>query len=118
MESLAKASALALAMEQRGPQEVLDKLGANATGLPFNSGLAVELTQGASRTCQVNAGAMSTVSLIAAKDKTDRWKQHSQQPSAPGPTALSVNEPVFQLEWTNQHNQALAMLGMVWSLLW
>lgn len=56
-------------MEQRGPQEVLDKLGANATGLPFNSGLAVELTQGAPENPLVNAGAMSTVSLIAAKTK-------------------------------------------------
>jgi glutaminase len=73
MESLSKVFTLALAMEQRGPQEVLDKLGANATGLPFNSGLAVELTQGAPENPLVNAGAMSTVSLIAAKDKTDRW---------------------------------------------
>jgi glutaminase len=39
------------------------------TGMPFNSGLAVELTKGAPENPLVNAGAMSTVSLIEAKDK-------------------------------------------------
>ena len=111
MESLSKVFTLALAMEQRGPQEVLDKLGANATGLPFNSGLAVELTQGAPENPLVNAGAMSTVSLIAAKDKTDRWNNILNNLSAWADSSLSVNEPVFQSEMeTNQHNQALAML--------
>ncbi|MEG0100012.1 MAG: glutaminase [Citrobacter sp.] len=76
MESLSKVFTMALAMEQHGPQVVLDKLGANATGMPFNSGLAVELTKGAPENPLVNAGAMSTVSLIEAKDKTDRW--HNQ----------------------------------------
>ena len=38
MESLSKVFTMALAMEQHGPQVVLDKLGANATGMPFNSG--------------------------------------------------------------------------------
>lgn len=45
MESLSKVFTMALAMEQHGPQVVLDKLGANATGMPFNSGLAVEPDQ-------------------------------------------------------------------------
>ncbi|MDU5730620.1 MAG: glutaminase [Citrobacter freundii] len=75
MESLSKVFTMALAMEQHGPQVVLDKLGANATGMPFNSGLAVELTKGAPENPLVNAGAMSTVSLIEAKDKTDRWNK-------------------------------------------
>ena len=69
MESLSKVFTMALAMEQHGPQVVLDKLGANATGMPFNSGLAVELTKGAPENPLVNAGAMSTVSLIEAKTK-------------------------------------------------
>ena len=111
MESLSKVFTLALAMEQRGPQEVLDKLGANATGLPFNSGLAVELTQGAPENPLVNAGAMSTVSLIAAKDKTERWNNILNNLNAWADSSLHVNEPVFQSEMeTNQHNQALAML--------
>jgi len=111
MESLSKVFTLALAMEQRGPQEVLDKLGANATGLPFNSGLAVELTKGAPENPLVNAGAMSTVSLIEAKDKTERWNKILNNLNAWADASLIVNEPVFKSEMeTNQHNQALAML--------
>lgn len=111
MESLSKVFTLALAMEQRGPQEVLDKLGANATGLPFNSGLAVELTKGAPENSLVNAGAMSTVSLVEAKDKTDRWNKILNNLNAWADASLTVNEPVFKSEMeTNQHNQALAML--------
>ena len=111
MESLGKVFTLALAMEQHGPQVVLDKLGANATGLPFNSGLAVELTKGAPENPLVKPGAMSTVSLIEAKDKTDRWNKILDNLNAWADALLTVNEPVFQSEMeTNQHNQALAML--------
>ena len=54
---------------------------------------------------------LSTVSLIAAKDKTDRWNNILNNLNAWADSSLSVNEPVFQSEMeTNQHNQALAML--------
>ncbi|MEW9208837.1 glutaminase A [Citrobacter werkmanii] len=111
MESLSKIFTLALAMEQHGPQVVLEKLGANATGMPFNSGLAVELTKGAPENPLVNAGAMSTVSLIEAKDKTDRWNKILDNLNVWADATLTVNEPVFKSEMeTNQHNQALAKL--------
>jgi glutaminase len=111
MESLSKVFTMALAMEQHGPKEVLDKLGANATGLPFNSGLAVELTKGAPENPLVNAGAMSTVSLVEAKDKTDRWNKILNNLNAWADASLTVNDPVFKSEMdTNQHNQALAQL--------
>ncbi|EMY3698404.1 glutaminase A [Salmonella enterica] len=111
MESLSKVFTMALAMEQHGPQVVLDKLGANATGMPFNSGLAVELTKGAPENPLVNAGAMSTISLIEAKDKTDRWNKILNNLNVWADATLTVNEPVFKSEMeTNQHNQALAKL--------
>ena len=111
MESLSKVFTMALAMEQHGPQVVLDKLGANATGMPFNSGLAVELTKGVPENPLVNAGAMSTVSLIEAKDKTDRWNKILDNLNVWADATLTVNEPVFKSEMeTNQHNQALAKL--------
>lgn len=111
MESLSKVFTMALAMEQHGPQVVLDKLGANATGMPFNSGLAVELTKGAPENPLVNAGAMSTVSLIEAKDKSDRWNKILDNLNVWADATLTVNEPVFKSEMeTNQHNQALAKL--------
>lgn len=111
MESLSKVFTMALAMEQHGPQVVLDKLGANATGMPFNSGLAVELTKGVPENPLVNAGAMSTVSLIEATDKTDRWNKILDNLNVWADATLTVNEPVYKSEMeTNQHNQALAKL--------
>ena len=111
MESLSKVFTMALAMEQHGPQVVLDKLGANATGMPFNSGLAVELTKGAPENPLVNAGAMSTVSLIEAKDKSDRWNKILDNLNVWAAATLTVNAPVFKSEMaTNQHTQALAKL--------
>ncbi|MBK6260414.1 glutaminase A [Citrobacter youngae] len=111
MESLSKVFTMALAMEQHGPQVVLDKLGANATGMPFNSGLAVELTKGVPENPLVNAGAMSTVSLIEAKDKTDRWNKILDNLNVWADATLTVNELVYKSEMeTNQHNQALAKL--------
>ena len=98
-------------MEQHGPQVVLDKLGANATGMPFNSGLAVELTKGAPENPLVNAGAMSTVSLIEAKDKTDRWNKILDNLNVWADATLTVNEPVSNLKWNQPvNNQALAKL--------
>ncbi|MDR0806545.1 MAG: glutaminase A [Enterobacteriaceae bacterium] len=111
MESLSKVFTMALVMEQSGSEEVLNKLGANATGMAFNSGLAVELTKGAPENPLVNAGAMSAVSLVKAKDKDERWKLIMDNLNAYANDTLTVNEPVFKSEMeTNQHNQALADL--------
>ena len=59
-----------MVMDQQGSEVVLEKLGANATGLPFNSGLAIELRPDRPQNPLVNAGAISAVSLIKAKTLT------------------------------------------------
>ncbi|MDR0217767.1 MAG: glutaminase A [Enterobacteriaceae bacterium] len=111
LESLTKVFTLALAMNQQGPEKTLDKLGANATGLPFNSGLAVELRNERPQNPLVNAGAISSVSLIDAKNADDRWQQVMSNMEAFADNKLSVNDEVYRSELeTNQHNQALAYL--------
>lgn len=84
MESLSKVFTLALAMEQRGPQEVLDKLGANATGLPFNSGLAVELTQGAPEKPVSQRRRHEYREPDCGERQNRTLEQHSQQPQRLG----------------------------------
>ena len=56
LESLSKVFTLAMVMDQQGSEVVLEKLGANATGLPFNSGLAIELRPDRPQNPLVNAG--------------------------------------------------------------
>lgn len=119
LESISKVFTLALVMEQRGSDEVLAKLGANATGLPFNSALAVELNPGEPQNPLVNAGAISTVSLVKAENKTERWHRILNNLSAYADANLTVNEPVFASEMaTNQHNQALAQLMLSYDVFY
>jgi len=62
--SVSKPFVFALVCETIGPEEARARLGANATGLPFNSLAAVE--QGDGRTNpMVNAGAIATTSLMS-----------------------------------------------------
>lgn len=119
LESLSKIFTLALVLNQQGPQTVLTKLGANATGLPFNSGLAIELRPDRPQNPLVNAGAISAVSLINAENADDRWQQIMQNMEAYADNSLVINEEVYRSESeTNQHNQALARLMLSYGMLY
>ncbi|HHZ8351642.1 TPA: glutaminase A [Morganella morganii] len=119
LESLSKVFTLALVMNQQGSEVVLEKLGANATGLPFNSGLAIELRPDRPQNPLVNAGAISAVSLIKAKNPDDRWQQIMENMEAFADTKLTVNDEVYRSESeTNQHNQALARLMQSYGMLY
>src|SRR5690349_2764596 len=61
--SVAKPFVFALVCEAIGPDEARAKLGANATGLPFNSLAAIEHGNGRTNP-MVNAGAIATTSLV------------------------------------------------------
>lgn len=102
---------MALALEDVGPSEVQDKIGADPTGLPFNSVIALELHNGKPLSPLVNAGAMSTVSLVNASDRENRWARilDIQQKLAGAPIALS-DEVNHSEQTTNFHNRAIAWL--------
>ena len=56
IESVSKVPTAILAMKQHGPQTVMRKIGADATGLPFNSIMAILLENDHPSTPLVNAG--------------------------------------------------------------
>ncbi len=108
LESISKVCTLALALEDVGPQAVQDKIGADPTGLPFNSVIALELHGGKPLSPLVNAGAIATTSLINAENIEQRWQRilHIQQQLAGEQVALS--DEVNQSEQTtNFHNRPL-----------
>lgn len=111
LESISKVCSLALALEDVGPQEVQDKIGADPTGLPFNSVIALELHNGKPLSPLVNAGAMSTVSLLKASDRENRWARilDIQQQLTGAKIALS-DELNHSEQTTNFHNRAIAWL--------
>jgi glutaminase len=69
--SVAKPFTFALVCEAVGPDAVRDRIGVNATALPFNSAEAVE--RGGGRTNpMVNAGALATVAMLG-RDSARAW---------------------------------------------
>ena len=76
--SVAKPFVFALVCETIGPEEARARLGANATGLPFNSLAAIE--HGGGRTNpMVNAGAIATTSLVPGADRGRSMAIHSRR---------------------------------------
>jgi glutaminase len=111
IESLSKVCTLALAMEDVGPEAVQEKIGANPTGLPFNSVIALELHKGKPLSPLVNAGAMATVSLVKALDTQERWNRIIDMQRALSAGDIGLSDEVNASEQTtNFHNRAIAWL--------
>jgi len=66
--SVAKPFVFALACAALGPDEVRDRIGVNATGLPFNALSAVERSSDGRTNPMVNPGAIATTALLTAGD--------------------------------------------------
>lgn len=71
IESVSKVLTAILILKQYGAQAVLEKIGADATGLPFNSIEAILLENDHPSTPLVNAGAISACSMV--KPQGDSW---------------------------------------------
>ena len=75
IESVSKVPTALLVMEQYGPQKVMNRIGADATGLPFNSIIAILLEKDHPSTPLVNAGAISACSMVKpVGDAEGKWK--------------------------------------------
>lgn len=112
IESVSKVPTAILAMSQHTPQGVLEKIGADATGLPFNSIFALLLENDHPSTPLVNAGAISACSMVAPQgDSKDKWKAITDNI-----TDLCGSEPVLLDELyesetaTNFNNHAIAWM--------
>ena len=111
LESISKVFTAALAMEQVGPRAFHRKVGADPTGEAFNSVLALELHNDKPNSPMVNAGAMTTTSLVSATDADDRWRQILQIQSDFAGRPISISEQIAASERaTNFHNRAIAWL--------
>ncbi|KRQ12358.1 glutaminase [Bradyrhizobium pachyrhizi] len=108
--SVSKPFVFALVCEAIGPEEARAKLGANATGLPFNSLAAIE--HGAGRTNpMVNAGAIATTSLVPGSSADEQWRFIHDGLSRFAGRKLSLNEEVYaSASKTNFRNRSIARL--------
>lgn len=111
IESISKVCTLALVMEQLGPAAVRDKLGAEPTGLPFNSVIALELHRGRPLSPLVNAGAIATTSLVRANDEEERWQRILGFQRRLVGRSIALSDEIERSEQeTNFHNRAIAWL--------
>jgi glutaminase len=120
IESISKVVTLALAMEDHGPQAVRTKIGAGATGLPFNSVMALELHGGKPLSPLVNAGAMASASLVKGSAAEERWARILDMQCQLAGRSIALSADVNASEQsTNFHNRAIAWLlfsaGMMYS---
>jgi glutaminase len=111
IQSISKVFTMAKVIEEQGPKAVMDKIGVDATGMRFNSIVAVEMQKGKEINPLVNPGAIASTSLVAGKDSSAKWKSildiHSQFAGRP----LSLDMPVYISEaGDNLRNQAIAHL--------
>lgn len=76
IESISKVHTAILALRQYGADEVLKQIGADATGLPFNSIMAILLENDHPSTPLVNAGAIAADSMVKPiGDSNGKWAE-------------------------------------------
>ena len=111
IQSVSKPFTAALLMAQQGPDAVLKKIGVEATGLPFNSKLAIELHDARSANPLVNAGAIAAVSLVTADTEQQRWALIHDNMQGFAGASLPVLDAVYKSEYdTAWSNRAIANL--------
>lgn len=112
IESVSKVPTAILAMIQHTPQGVLEKIGADATGLPFNSIFALLLENDHPSTPLVNAGAISACSMVAPQgDSNDKWNAIVENITNLCGSAPQLIDELYESETaTNFNNHAIAWL--------
>jgi glutaminase len=109
--SVAKPFVFALVCEAFGPEELRDRIGVNATGLPFNSLRAVEQSRDGRTNPMVNSGAMATASLVPGRNAAAKWRAIQDGLSRFAGRTLSLNDEVYaSASATNFQNQRIARL--------
>ena len=115
IQSISKVFTLAKVIEEQNPEVIEKTIGVDATGMRFNSIIAVEAAQkelgGPEMNSLVNPGAIATTSMVKGATRDQIWNGLLSFYSDFAGRPLSVNEEVFKSESdTNQRNQAIGYL--------
>lgn len=115
IQSISKPFVAARLMSEMGIQQVEEKLGVNATGLPFNSIEAIERNKTSEEPPTgnplVNAGAIAAVGNLKAADANARWNSVLGTLGAFAGRDLTVDQEIYKSESaTNTRNRSIADL--------
>lgn len=107
--SVSKPFLFALVAQAVGVEEVRSKVGANATGFPFNSVAGIERHPKGLTNPMVNAGAIAVTSLVPGETLDEKWNFIDQAFCRFAGRALPLNEEVYlSASETNFRNQGIA----------
>lgn len=119
IQSISKAFVMAQVIEEQGHQAVQDKIGVDATGLKFNSIVAVEEHRGKEINPLVNPGAIAATSLVAGADSSIKWRSILAKQSEFAGRSLGIDIPVYISEaGDNLRNQAIAHLLLAYGRMY
>lgn len=112
IESVSKVPTAILTLREYGAQTILQDIGADATGLPFNSIFAILLENDHPSTPLVNAGAISACSMVEPKGNSDeKWNAIVKNITELAGSAPQLLDELYKSESdTNFNNRAIAWL--------
>jgi glutaminase len=109
--SVAKPFVFALVCEAHGHEGIRERVGVNATGLPFNSVAAIDASGDGRTNPMVNAGAIATSSLVPGVTCEDRWAFVRDGLSRFAGRPLALDEEVYaSAAATNLRNRSIVAL--------
>jgi glutaminase len=110
IQSVSKPFVYALALADRGLDDVLSRVGVEPTGDPFNS-ITIDERTGRPFNPMVNAGAILTASLVAGGNRAEQFERIRDGLSVFAGRELGVDERVYASErTTGDRNRAIAYL--------
>ncbi len=108
IQSISKPFVYGLALEDRGKPAVLERVGVEPTGEAFNE-ISLESETGRPRNPMINAGAITTTSLVAGDSVEERWERLLALFSMYAGRSLSLDEVVYRSERDTGHrNRAIS----------
>lgn len=112
IESVSKVHTAVLILRQYDAQKVLEMIGADATGLPFNSIIAILLENDHPSTPLVNAGAISACSMVQPVGDSDKkWEAIVNNITELCGSAPQLIDELYKSESdTNYNNRSIAWL--------
>lgn len=110
IQSISKPFVYGMALDDRGAELVLERVGVEPTGDPFNS-ITVDEESNRPFNPMVNAGAIATTSLVRGVDAAAQWGRITSGFAAFTGSPMTVDESVFHSEnATGDRNRAIAYL--------
>src|SRR4029453_3838244 len=96
-----------LALEDRGKETVLRRIGVEPTGDAFNE-VSLEPQSGRPLNPMINAGAIASTAMVAGRSREDQWERIRSLLSIYAGRSLSLDRTVYESERSTGHrNRAI-----------